>query len=65
MTQRRMKNKMRRLLLLISLFIVQTRSKTVPTINDISKIDELLADKIEYIEKDILNLIIKSILTSY
>ena len=45
---------------LISLFVVQTRSKTVPTISDISKIDELLADKIEYIEKDILNLIIKT-----
>ncbi len=42
---------------LISMFVSQTNSKTVPTILNISKIDELLADKIEYIEKNILQVL--------
>ena len=45
---------------LVSTFVVQTRSETKPSIMDISKIDELLADKIEYIEKDIINVVIET-----
>ncbi len=48
---------------LLSMFVTQCKSKMIITINDIAKINSLMADKIEYIEKHILNNVINTQLT--
>ena len=45
---------------LLSLFVTQTNTNQKITINDISRIDSLLGEKVEYIEKEIIHQILKT-----